>query len=95
MNKIAVKIILRKYGEMVYFSQLDILHILERSLRRTNLPVFFTQGFNPHIKISFFTGLKLGVEGKIEAALYFTREVTLSELSKQLTPQLPQGLELI
>ncbi|UCD14978.1 MAG: DUF2344 domain-containing protein [Candidatus Omnitrophota bacterium] len=93
--KYPVKITLYKKGEMIYFSQLDIMHVLERALRRTPLALFYTQGFNPHVKISFSKALKLGVEGKIEVTLYFTSKVSLDELTGNLTPQLPAGLDIV
>ena len=85
--KFPLKVAFYKKGEMIYFSQLDIYHLLERALRRSNLPLYFTQGFNPHVKISFSCALKLGIEGQIEATLYFTEEITLPELRKALQPQ--------
>jgi radical SAM-linked protein len=93
--KFPLKVMVRKYSEMVYFSQLDILHILERALRRSRLPLYFTQGFNPHVKISFSSGLKLGLAGEIDTTFYFTQPVSLSELKKALQPQLPLGLEVL
>ena len=93
--KFPLKVAFCKKGEMIYFSQLDIYHLLERALRRSNLPLYFTQGFNPRVKISFTRALKLGVEGEIQATLYFSKEVTFEELKKTLQSQLPQGLEII
>ena len=79
---------------MVYFSQLDIMHLLERAMRRAGLPLYYTQGFNPHVKISFHSALKLGQAGQIEATLYFSKEVSLERLKEALGPQLPKGLKL-
>jgi radical SAM-linked protein len=92
--KFPLKVLFHKSGEMIYFSQLDIYHLLERALRRSNLPLYFTQGFNPHAKISFSNALKLGIEGHIETTLYFTKEITFLQLQKELQPQLPKGLEI-
>ena len=93
--KFPLAITLSKSGDMVYFSQLDLIHVLERALRRTQLPLYYTQGFNPHVKISFLTGLKLGVEGTVSARLYFTQPVVLAQLLQELKPQLPDGLTLL
>ena len=80
---------------MVYFSQLDIVRILERALRRTSLPLYFTRGFNPHLKMSLSPALKLGVEGNVEVTFYFTEEVSFERLKKEIIPQLPVGLEVV
>ena len=92
--KFPLKVAFYKKGEMIYFSQLDIYHLLVRALRRSNLSLYFTQGFNPRVKISFSSALKLGVEGEIESTLYFSKKITFEELEKALQPQLPQGLEI-
>lgn len=94
VKKYPLKITLSKSGDMVYLSQLDIMHLLERALRRTGLPLYYTQGFNPHVKISFHSSLKLGQEGQIEVTLYFSEEVSLEHLKEALKPQLPAGLDL-
>jgi len=80
---------------MRYFSALDLVRIFERALRRTSLPLYFTKGFSPRVKMSFSRALKLGVEGKIEVTFYFTREILFDELKEQLTSQLPEGLRMI
>jgi len=92
--KFPLKLTLYKKGDMIYYSQLDLFHLLEKALRRAKLRLYFTKGFNPHVKISFPYALKLGIEGKIEAILYFTEEVSLSKIKKSLGAELPQGLEI-
>ncbi|MFH1503923.1 MAG: TIGR03936 family radical SAM-associated protein [Candidatus Omnitrophota bacterium] len=92
ITKYSLKIIIYKTGEMVYFSQLDIFHILERALRRADLPLYYTQGFNSRVKISFRKALKLGVKGEIETTFYFSKEVSFAQLKEKLLPQLPKGL---
>ena len=93
--KFPLKLIIYKKDDMIYYSQLDVFHLLEKALRRANLPVYFTKGFNPHVKISFPYALKLGIEGKIEAILYFTESVSAEKIKSNLGPELPEGLEIL
>ena len=93
--KYPIEITLLKDKEMIYYSQQDIFHILERALRRSGLPLYFTQGFNPRVKISFLDGLKLGIKGKIKTIFYFTENVSLDKLKNYLDPQLPDGLQIV
>jgi len=97
MNEVRfpLKLTLYKKGDMIYYSQLDMFHLLEKALRRTKLRLYFTKGFNPHVKISFPFALKLGIEGKIEATLYFTEEISVSKIKESLCAELPQGLEIL
>ena len=93
--KFSLKVVFEKNSEMIYFSQLDLQCILRRALRRSKLTAYYTQGFKPHIKISFFSALKLGQSGQILTTLYFQKDLTPEELKLCLTPQLPQGLKII
>lgn len=95
ITKYSLKVTLEKKGEMVYFSQIDLIHLLERSLRRSKLPLCFTQGFRPHVKISLLTGLKVGVEGQLDAVFYFSEDISFDHFRKAFSPELPQGLKII
>ena len=94
-GRFPLKIRLYKSGEMVYFSQLDIARLMGRALRRTGLPVYYTGGFNPRVKMSFSNALKLGIEGEMEITLYFTAEVRRFSLTGALQKELPEGLKII
>lgn len=94
-SRFTLKLTFYKKDDMIYYSQLDVFHILRKALRRAGLPVYFTQGFNPNVKISFPFALKLGLEGKIEAILYFTEDLLPSKIKETLSPELPEGLEIL
>ena len=46
-----------------YLSHLDLARTLERSLRRAKAPLAFSEGFNPHPKLSFASALPVGMTG--------------------------------
>jgi radical SAM-linked protein len=93
-KKFKVDLVIHKFGEMIYFSQLDLTLILKRALRRADLPNYFTEGFRPHIKISFKDALKLGKKGKLKATFYFKKNLALSKIITGLNSELPSGLEV-
>ena len=93
--KYSYEVVFEKKNDMIFYSQIDLLHVLQRCLRRSNLPYYCTQGFNPRIKISFLTSLRLGVEGKMKTKLYFTQKITSQMITDSLSPQLPLGLKLL
>lgn len=85
-----------KLGPARYISHLDLLRSFERAGRRAGLPLAFTQGFNPHPKISFAAPLGVGTAGEAEYAdLELTVNLPAEEVRKKLTPVLPEGLRLI
>ena len=59
---ITVRIRFEKTGEAAYISLLDLQRVFHRILKRSGLPVYYTQGFNPHIYLSFACPLSLGQE---------------------------------
>ncbi|MGH2634098.1 MAG: TIGR03936 family radical SAM-associated protein, partial [Tepidiformaceae bacterium] len=56
----------RKGERVRYISHLDVLRAWERAIRRTGLPLSYSQGFTPHPKIAFASPLPLGFIGECE-----------------------------
>lgn len=56
----------KKYGPLVFISHLDLIRTWERIIRRSKLPVVFTEGFHPKPKFSFVPPLPVGFEGERE-----------------------------
>ena len=57
-----------------HIGHLDIQRCVQRGLRRSNLPVAYSKGFNPHILVTFASALSTGARGKREIM-----DVTLEE----------------
>ena len=93
--KYKIRVKMRKYKDMRFFSQLDLVRVFERALRRTGLPLYFTKGFNPRVKMSFGNALKLGLEGEISVVFYFIKNIAVYELKSALSLQLPDGLDIL
>src|SRR5262249_47849524 len=55
-----------KGATMRFLSHLDLMRTWERALRRSGLPLAFTQGHHPHIKMSFVPPLPLGFRSRAE-----------------------------
>lgn len=52
---------------MKYISHLDLNRCMGRALRRSGIPVWYTQGFTPHAYVTFALPLSLGHESLCEA----------------------------
>lgn len=89
-----LKVSFFKKRDMIYLSQLDIYRFLLRALRRSGLPLFYTQGFNPHPKISMYKALKLGEEGEVEVVFYFRKPLSRKDFLDSFSKELPQDLEI-
>lgn len=85
----------RKLHPVRYISHLELMDTFRRCFRRANLPVAFSEGYNPHIKLSLGQPLSVGMKGYAE---YFDVELT-SQLSEQefvksCNDKLPSGIRI-
>ncbi len=83
-----------KGSAMRFTSHLDLLRTWERALRRSGLPLAFSQGHHPHIKMSFGPPLPLGFRSRAEVFdLEFSRPPGV-DLAERLDAVLPEGLRI-
>jgi len=85
-----------KTGPMKYIGHLDLLKLFQRAVRRCGLPVNFSEGFNPHLRVTFALPLPLGMEGMREYAVFEMGEaVPADAIGERLGAVLPAGIEII
>ena len=88
-----VRIFFSKTGRARYISHLDLNRCMQRALKRSGLPVVYTQGFNPHIRNTFALPLSLGYEGETETMDFrLEQELPLEEVARRLRESLPAEL---
>ena len=84
-----------KEGTARFLSHHDLLRALERALRRSNLPLRMTEGFNPHPRLSLPTALGIGIESRAEVAeIELDQWMSPREVQRRLAPELPAGTSL-
>ena len=94
MNTIRLKF--KKTGLSIYYSQLDLQRVMARALKKSGLPVWYSQGFNPHIYMTFTLPLSLGHESICESVDFrLNEELSEQEILKALEGALPEGIELV
>ncbi len=78
-----------------YASHLDIARTIYRTLRRTELPIKFTQGFSPIPKVSFCPPKSVGQISKGDFFdIYFDAEY-FGNISRELNSRLPAGIRVL
>ena len=86
----------QKTGDLKYISHLDMNRCMQRVLRRSRLPVWHTEGFNPHVYITFALPLSLGIESLYETMDFrIVRPADYALAERLIPPALPEGLKLI
>ena len=62
----SIRIKFRKTGRLRYISHLDLDRTVRTALVRTKIPIWYTEGFNPHAKMVFAQPLPLFAESECE-----------------------------
>lgn len=87
---------IRKGTEIAVLSHLDYMNVFMRALLRSKLPAAWSEGFNPHLKVSFATALAVGVTSDCEYVDFeLTAPVSEFDVAKRLNAQLPNGAEIL
>jgi len=85
-----------KDGPIKYISHLNLAQIFTRTLRRADIPVIISNGFNPRFRISFGPPLPLGISSTSEYLdIRIKEEIKVKELIERLNLVLPQGLKIL
>ncbi len=84
-----------KLGALKYTSNLDLAKIWERVLRRANLPILYSKGFNTRPKIQLASALPLGITSESEFLDVSLKEMILLDgLIEQIEAVSPAGLRV-
>ena len=89
-----VRLWFQKQGDARYISHLDLSRCMQRALKRSQLPVWYTEGFNPHAYVTFALPLSLGQESRCDIMDFRLNEErpmqeVLCALQRVMPPNLP------
>ncbi len=77
-----------------FLANLDMMHLMERALRRADIPYQLTEGFNPHIKLSMGTVLPVGLWGKNEYFDLDMEDLDLEIFKSRMNAALPPDMKI-
>ncbi|MBR6408009.1 MAG: TIGR03936 family radical SAM-associated protein [Clostridia bacterium] len=91
-----VRLWFKKYGAARFISHLDLNRTMLRAIRRADIPVWYTEGFNKHPYIAFPCPLSIFYCGENEI-MDFKLEtgVPFAELVSRFNEQMPEGIEVL
>ena len=85
-----------KGEELRYISHLDYASLMQRAICRAKLPAVYSEGFNPHMKLSFASALAVGVTSEAEYMdIELTKPLEPQIIISRLNRKLPQGARVI
>ena len=91
-----VRIKFAKLENLRFIGHLDLQRLFERALNRTGLPLRYTQGFSPKIRINIASALPLGFISSAEVFdFWLNAPVDLQEIREKLQAALPKDLQIL
>lgn len=91
-----VRIKFAKEGMMKFIGHLDIMRYFQKAIRRAELPIAYSEGFSPHMILSFAAPLGVGITSLGE---YFdmelTREMPTEEIRRRLDQEMVEGMRVL
>jgi len=84
-----------KLGPLRFISHLDTVELFKRAIRRADLPVAYSRGNTPQMRISILHPLPLGCESESEYLnVELAQTVPAEEFQERLGRELPEGIEV-
>mgnify|MGYP000528680204 CR=1 FL=1 len=88
-----VRVWFKKIGTARYISHLDLNRCMLRAIHKAKLPLWYTQGYNPHAFITFALPLSLGIGGERESMdIRLDDDITREDLIGRLNVALPDDI---
>jgi radical SAM-linked protein len=94
MNRLRIRF--KRGQEIKFISHLDLIRLWQRAFRRAGVMLAYSEGFNPHPRLSLAAPMALGVTSEAELMdVYIIHPVSNQVFAAMLNPQLPGGLEIV
>lgn len=85
-----------KLGYLKFISHLDLVDLFQRTLFQNKVDVKFSEGFNPHPRMSIAYPLPLGIESNSEyMEIYLNSRIDLKDFLIKMNERLPAGIKII
>ncbi|NCB05536.1 MAG: DUF2344 domain-containing protein [Clostridia bacterium] len=90
------RLLFEKSGAASYISHLDLMQAIQRSMCRAKLPVRYSEGFNPHIKLSILVPLSTGFGSRCELCDFeLLEQMEPNELISRMNKAFPSGIRAL
>ena len=90
-----IRILYTQTGRAVWMSHLDTMRTLQRAILRADVPIKYSEGFNPHAQLSILMPLSVGTASLCQIAdIRLQRDVDLAAVPERLSRALPEGFQV-
>ena len=81
---------------MKYIGHLDLLRLFQRTFNRAEIPVKYSEGFNPHPKFSIANPLSLGIESEEEYMdIDLVEKIDSVDFIERMNSILPKDIQIL
>ncbi len=90
-----VRLKFTKLGILRFLSHIELVNLFQKAFMRLNLPIVFSQGYNPIPKMEFSNPLTLGIESESEYLQFRVQSNYLLDSFKDaMNDELPEGIQV-
>lgn len=94
--QLIIRVRFTKLGYLKYLSHLDLVRLFTRSFSRSNVPIKYSEGFNPHPRFSIGNPLSLGIESESEYMdVELSDEISPIDFMNRMNGVLPKDIQII
>jgi len=91
-----LRIRFRRGEEVKFISHLDIMRLWQRALKRAGISLAYSEGFNPHPRISLAAPLAVGITSDAELMdIVLAKWLSPHSFAAVVSQQLPPGIEIL
>ncbi len=84
-----------KIGSLQYISHLDLVRTMTRNIIRAGIPAWYSQGFNPRLKLTFSLPLSIGTQSECEFFdIRLTEDMSLEEVMSRINSTLTEEMKV-
>ena len=90
-----IRFMFYKVGSLQYISHLDLMRTMTRNITRAGIPAWYSQGFNPRLKITFAMPLSIGTQSECEFFdIKLTEPMSIEELKARVNATLTGEMQI-
>lgn len=91
-----LRLAVKKDGALQFLSHLDFARAVRYVIIRANLPICYSEGFNPHMKLSFASALGVGVSADVEYLdMELSEKLAVSDVMARMNATSPHGFAVL
>ena len=91
-----IRVRFRKYGVLKFIGHLDVMRYFQKAIRRADIHICYSEGYSPHMIMSFASPLGLGLESDGEYMdIRINGSISSEEAVRRLNAVMVEGIDVM